>query len=130
MALYDRLLATRIHLSDATLPETIALIITERDILREGSYERLELFLSLATQYGAKSITIYVSVLDEDAVPTLQKQMTGLQASREVAVRSPNNTDSTDAPVQIAIGLGGKHELAIASRHLAEAVSTNLMMAR
>lgn len=125
MTLYDRYLATRLRLRDAPLPETVALVITERDMLRNGAYDTLESFFDLATQYGAESITVYVSVLDEQAIPTLRRQLTGFSAPREVAVRDPNDETPADAPIQISIGLGGKHELAIVGRNLSEAVAAD-----
>ena len=122
MGLYDRYLATRIRLSDAALPETVALVITERDLLESGSYDRLERFLDLAIRYGAAKVTVYVSVLDEGAVPTLASEFEGLRAPREIAVRVPEDDEPAAAPIQISIGLGGKHEFATAVRGLARDV--------
>jgi undecaprenyl diphosphate synthase len=119
VGLYDRYLAARIRLSDASLPETVALVITERDMLEEGAYRSLERFLDLAVRYGAERAVVYVSVLDEAAVPTLRNELQRLRAPREVAVRVPEDDVRADAPIQISIGLGGKHEFATAVRSLA-----------
>ncbi|MFB6308446.1 MAG: undecaprenyl diphosphate synthase family protein [Haloarculaceae archaeon] len=122
MGLYDRYLAARVRLSDATLPETIALVITERDLLEQGAYETLEHFFDWAVRFGARQIVVYVSVLDSDAVPTLRRELSSLRAPRPVAVRCPDDDEPADAPIQISIGLGGKHEFATAVQRLSEEV--------
>ena len=122
MTAYDRYLAARLQFSDATLPETVALVITEQDLLVEGAYETLERFFDLAVQFGAERIVVYVSVLDEGVVPTIESELATLRAPREVAVRVPDDDEPTDAPIGISIGLGGKHEFAIAVQSIAESV--------
>ncbi len=123
VALYDRYLASRVQLSDAALPETVALVITERDLLSGGAYGTLEHFLDLAFRFGADRVVVYVSVLDESAVPTLESEFRDLRAPREIAVRVPEDDEPADAPIQVSIGLGGKHEFAIAVRSIAEEVA-------
>ncbi|MEF8827165.1 MAG: undecaprenyl diphosphate synthase family protein, partial [Halapricum sp.] len=66
---------------------------------------------------------VYVSVLDEEAVPTLERQMRDVDAPRPVAVRGPEDDSQADAPIQVSIGLGGKHEFATAVQGLAEEVA-------
>ena len=122
MAIYDRYLAARLQASDADLPETVALVITERDLLESGAYDTLEQFLDLAFQFSAGRIVVYVSVLDEGAVPTLRRELENVRAPGEVAVRGPEDDAQVDAPVQISIGLGGKHEFATAVKGLTEEV--------
>jgi len=122
VAIYDRYLAARLQLSDAALPETVALVITERDLLVDGAYETLERFFDLAVQFGADRIVVYVSVLDEGVVPTIESELRTLRAPREVAVRGPDDDDPADAPIGVSIGLGGKHEFAIAVRSIAQSV--------
>ena len=122
MAIYDRYLAARLQLSDADLPETIALVITERDLLVEGAYETLERFFDLAVQFGAERIVVYVSVLDEGVVETIESELRTVRAPREMAIRGPGDDDPADAPIGVSIGLGGKHEFAIAVRSIAESV--------
>jgi len=119
VGLYDRYLATRIRVSEAPLPDTVALVITERDLLEEDAYDRLERFLDLAVRYGAQRVVVYVSVLDEAAVPTLRNEFERLRAPRPVAVRGPTDDAQADAAIQISIGLGGKHEFATAVSALA-----------
>jgi undecaprenyl diphosphate synthase len=122
VAIYDRYLAARLQLSDATLPETVALVITERDLLVDGAYETLERFFDLAVRFGAERIVVYVSVLDEGVVETIESELRTVRAPRELAVRGPGNDDSADAPIGVSIGLGGKHEFAIAVQSIAESV--------
>ena len=122
MAIYDRYLAARLQLSDADLPETVALVITERDLLVEDAYGTLEQFFDLAVQFGAERIVVYVSVLDERVVPTIEAELQTVRAPREVAVRVPDDDEPADAPIGISIGLGGKHEFAIAVRSIAHSV--------
>ena len=122
MGLYETYLATRLRYSDASLPEHVAIVITERDLLEAGAYETLEQCFQWAFDYGAEQLLVYISVLDEEAVPTLQRQLTDVEAPREVAVRVPEDGERADAPIQVSIGLGGKHEFASAVRQLAAEV--------
>jgi len=119
MALYDRYLALRVRRDEASLPEHVALVLTERDLLERGSYDTLADALEWAFEYGAERVTVYVSVLDREAAPTLERELSNLRAPREVAVRGPDDTERADAPVQVSVGLGGKHEFAAAVRSLA-----------
>ena len=122
MAIYDRYLAARLQLSDADLPETVALVITERDLLVDGAYGTLERFFDLAVRFGADRIVVYVSVLDEGVVKTIESELRTVRAPRELAVRGPGDDDPADAPIGVSIGLGGKHEFAIAVQSIAESV--------
>ncbi|WP_265108779.1 undecaprenyl diphosphate synthase family protein [Halosolutus halophilus] len=121
MGLYEQYLAYRIRHHDGDLPEHVALIITERDLLEEGAYETLTDFFEWAFEYASR-VTVYVSVLDTAAVPTLRRELETIDAPREVAVRGPGDRTPADAPIQIGIGLGGKHEFTSAVRNLAESV--------
>ncbi|MFC6976230.1 undecaprenyl diphosphate synthase family protein [Halomicroarcula sp. GCM10025709] len=123
MGLYDRYLATRLRMSDAALPERVALVITERDLLTEGAYGTLEQFLDWAVRYGAETIVVYVSVLDEEVVPTIRQELSDIRAPSAVAVRGPDDESRADAPIQISIGLGGQSEFATAVAKLAEDVA-------
>ncbi|EMA06710.1 undecaprenyl diphosphate synthase [Haloarcula vallismortis] len=122
MGLYDRYLATRVRRSDADLPETVALVITERDLLGDGAYRTLERFFDWAVQYGTDTVVVYVSVLDEEAIPTLQRELESVTAPQEIAVRVPDDETTADAPIQISIGLGGQSEFATAVQKLSESV--------
>ena len=119
MGLYDRYLAFRIHLSPEAVPERIALVITEHDLLEQGAYGTLSSFLRWAFETGTEAVMIYVSVLDEAAVPTLRKTLSELESPREVAVRGPGANAAAEAPVQISIGLGGRKEFANAVQQIA-----------
>ena len=119
MGLYDRYLAARVRLSDAAVPDRIALVITEHDLLEQGAYGTLSSFLGWAFDAGASAVTIYVSVLDEAAIPTLRKTLSELDSPHEVSVRGPGDGAAADAPVQISIGLGGRQEFAAAVRRIA-----------
>jgi undecaprenyl diphosphate synthase len=119
VGLYERYLAVRIRRDEGTLPEGVALVITERDLLERGAYDTLAAFLEWAFEYGAERVTVYVSVLDADAVGTLRRELGDLPVAQEVAVRGPGDTERADAPVTVSVGLGGKHEFAAAVRSLA-----------
>ncbi|MFB6137157.1 MAG: undecaprenyl diphosphate synthase family protein [Halobacteriaceae archaeon] len=122
MGLYDRYLAMRYRLRERDRPDHVALVITERDLLERGAYATLGSFFGWAFRYGASRVTVYVGVLDEAAAPTLRRALEGLETPRPVAVRGPGDRDRTDAPIEVSIGLGGKHEFAGAVRSVAEAV--------
>jgi len=124
VGLYDQYLAVRTQWSDEDAPERVAVVITERDLLEQGAYETLEDFFTWAFEYGAERILVYVSVLDEGAVPTLRRSLEDVDAPREMAVRGPDDDRRADAPIQVSIGLGGKHEFATAVQSVAEEVET------
>lgn len=127
MGLYDTYLATRLRLSDASLPETVAVVITEHDLLQAGAYETLADFLSWVFEFDAERAVVYVSVLDEEAVGTLRRELDTLAVSRPVAVRGPDDHERAAAPIQVSIGLGGKGEFAAAVRRLAEDVAAGAL---
>jgi len=127
VGLYDRYLALRVRRHDADAPDHVALVITERDLLEAGAYDTLADFFGWAFDYGADRVTVYVSVLDEAAVPTLERELARVDAPREVAVRGPDDDQRADAPIQISVGHGGKQEFATAVRSVAEAVDAGDM---
>ncbi len=122
VGLYDRYLAARLRRHEADPPGHVAVNITERDLLEQGAYATLEAFFEWAFEYDVERITVYVSVLDPDAAPTLRRELEQVSAPRELAVRGPEDTQRADAPIQVSIGLGGKHEFAGAVRKIAENV--------
>jgi undecaprenyl diphosphate synthase len=120
VGVYDRYLGLRVRRSDAALPETVALIITERDLLSEGAYTTLERFFEWAVQYGADTIVVYISVLDEGVVSTLHRELAELRTPAPVAVRGPGDETAASEPIQISIGLGGQSEFATVIEKIAE----------
>ncbi|MFB6311308.1 MAG: UDP diphosphate synthase, partial [Salinirussus sp.] len=103
MGLYEAYLAARIRLSDATLPETVAVVITETDLLEADAYTTLEEFFECAVEYGAQQVLVYVSVIDEAAIPTLRTDLAAIEAPRPVAVRSAGDDERAAAPIQVSI---------------------------
>jgi len=122
VGLYDAYLGVRHRRNPGDSPAHVALVITERDLLEQGAYDTLESFLRWAFEYGAERVTVSVSVLDEAVVDTLARELSGVDAPRSIAVRTPDDTERADAPIRVNIGLGGKREFAAAVRELAEAV--------
>jgi undecaprenyl diphosphate synthase len=117
VGLYDRYLAFRLRGADR--PDHVALVITERDLLEQGAYDTLSAFLRWAFDHDAERVTVYVGVLDEAAAPTLERELARVDSPRETAVRGPDDTERADAPIEVSIGLGGRHEFAAAVRSLA-----------
>ena len=122
MGLYDRYLAHRLRYSDADLPETVAIIVTERDLLEADGYRTLERVFDWTVEFGVTRIAVYVSVLDGEVVDTIRSEISHIDAPRELAVRGPADDEQADAPILVSIGLGGKYEFATAVRGLAEDV--------
>jgi undecaprenyl diphosphate synthase len=122
VGLYDRYLAARLRFDDDLRPDRVAIVITERDLLEQGAYDTLEDAFAWAFDYGAERVTVSVSVLDEAAVPTLKRQFDDIDAPRAVDIRGPDDDVRADAPIQVSIGLGGKHEFTTAVRGLVEEV--------
>ena len=123
MGLYDRYLSLRVRRNADALPEHVALVITERDLLERDAYDTLTALFRWAFDYGAEQVTVYVSVLDGAAAPTLRRELERLSTPREVAVRGPEHTDRADAPIQVSVGLGGRHEFATAVQDIARDVA-------
>jgi undecaprenyl diphosphate synthase len=123
VGLYDRYLAARIRLHDEAIPERIALVITEHDLLEQGAYDTLSSFLGWAFDIGSEVVMIYVSVLDEAVVPTIRTALLELDGLREMAIREPGDETPADTPVQVSIGLGGRQEFAAAARRITQAVA-------
>ena len=122
MGLYDRYLAVRHRLRAEDAPDHVAVVLTERDLLEQGAYDRLARFLRWAFDYGSEQVTVSVSVLDEAVVDTLARELAELDTPRPAAVRAPGDTAVADAPIRINIGLGGRREFAAAVRDVAESV--------
>lgn len=122
VSLYDRYLAARTRWSDAELPRSIALVITERDLLNPGAYSTLEAFFRWAFENGAQRVMVYVSVLDEAAVPTLEGALDEIETPHELAIRVPDDNERVDTPIQVSIGLGGKAEFAKAVQQVTRSV--------
>lgn len=114
MALYDRYLATRLRRRHQSLPDHIALVITERDLLNQGAFTRLEQFLQWSIDFDADQVTVYISVLDPAVIPALKRGINDLDTPDTTAIRGPDDVDPVSAPIQIAVGLGGKAEVATA----------------
>ncbi|MFW6436148.1 MAG: undecaprenyl diphosphate synthase family protein [Halococcoides sp.] len=119
MGLFDRYLDVRVRSSDATLPDSVAVVITERDLLEQGAYDTLESFFAWALEFDAETIALYVSVLDEAAVPPLTRSLEDLDAPAPIAIRTPSTDQRADATIQVSIGLGGRAEFARAVRDIA-----------
>ncbi len=122
MGLYDRYLATRIRLAEQSLPAVVALVITERDLLADGAYATVEQLLTWAFEFGASRVVIYVSVADESTIPAISRGFEQVECTRPLAVRTREDESRITTPVQVSIGLGGKHEFATAVRGIAESV--------
>jgi undecaprenyl diphosphate synthase len=123
VGLYDWYLAARLGRGPA-LPETVALVITEQDLLAAEAYDTLEAFLDWAFEFEAERVVVYVSLRNEEVTTTLEREFERLDTPREMAIRTPGDQRRVETPVQVSIGLGGKHEFATAVRSLAESVET------
>lgn len=119
MGLYDRYLALRIRLADEQLPETVALVITEQDLLETGAYDTLLDFFTWAFEYGADRVVVYVSVSTEATVSRLLREFERLTPPERMAIRTAEDAQPADYPIQVSIGLGGKQEFAKAVRAIA-----------
>ena len=122
MGMYDRYLALRVRRLEASTPSVIAVVLTEQDLLEQGAYQRLERLLRWAFEYGADRFLLYVSVLDDRVIPTLERELEDLDTPHALAIRHPEDADRSDEPIQASLGLGGKHEFATAVQSLAEQV--------
>ncbi len=126
MGLYERYLAARIRRHSGEPPAHIALVITERDLLERGAYDTLGAFFDWAFEY-ADRVTVYVSVLDTAAIPTLKRELESLETPEPVAVRGPADDHQAVEPIQIGIGLGGKREFTNAVKTLAGQVEAGTL---
>jgi undecaprenyl diphosphate synthase len=126
VGLYDWYLAARLG-RGPELPETVALVITEQDLLAASAYDTLEAFLGWAFEFDAERVVVYVSLRDEEATATLKREFERLDVPHEMAIRTPGDQRRAEAPVQVSIGLGGKHEFATAVRSIARDVEAGAL---
>lgn len=129
MGLYDRYLALRIRLADEQLPETVALVITERDLLETGAYRTLSEFFAWAFEYGAARVVVYVGVSTEATVSRLVEEFEQLTPPEPITIRTPADEQPADTPIQVSIGLGGKYEFAQAVQSIAADVEAGNLRA-
>ena len=122
MGVYDRYLALRLRRQAESLPGRVAVVITERDLLTPSGYETLESFFEWAFEFDATQVVVYVSVLDEEAVPALERGLEELLPPREMTVVTPASTlpETDPAPIAVYVGLGGTAEFTAAVESLAE----------
>ena len=121
MGLYDRYLAARVR-RGPELPGTVALVISETDLLASGGTGQLESVLRWAFRFEAERVVVYVSLDDEASVERLRDVLDRVDSPRPMAVRATGDSRRAETPVQVSLGLGGKHEFATAVREIAEAV--------
>ncbi|MFP4218485.1 MAG: UDP diphosphate synthase, partial [Salinarchaeum sp.] len=103
MGLFDRYLALRTRLARAEPPAHVALVVTERDLLEPDGYETLAAFLDWAVEYGADRITVYVSVLDREAIEPLRRGLGQIEAPRPVSVIGPEEDVRGTTPIRIGV---------------------------
>ena len=127
MGIYDRYLSFRVHRHESPPPAHVALIITELDLLGTGAYDTLESFLAWAFEYRAERVTVYVSVLDQEAVAPLKRSLLEIETPVPMSVLGPSDTDPAADPIQVGIGLGGKHEFSQAVRQLVQSVESGAL---
>lgn len=123
MGLYDWYLGARVRNAAGEVPETVSIVITEQDLLEQGAYDRLGQVLHWAFEYDAESVLVYVSVLDDRVIPTLERELKAISTPEPVAVRGPTDDAQAAAPIQVSIGHGGKHEFTQVVRSLAADVA-------
>lgn len=126
MGVYDRYLSLRLRRQSEPLPERVAVIITERDLLTPSGYETLESFFSWAFEFDATQVIVYVSVLDTDAIPALERGLAELTPPQEMAIVTPQSQppDAESVPISVSVGLGGTSEFTAAVQSLAEQAAT------
>ena len=124
VGVYDRYLAARVRRDPSPVPDHVALIITERDLLGPGAFETLERFLAWTMAFDADRVSVYVSVLDPAVIPALRRSLDDVDAPVSMEVRGPDDPAPVTERIQVGIGLGGKHEFAAAVKSLADAVDT------
>jgi len=121
VGVYDRYLAARVR-RGPELPETVALVVSEADLLAAGGTEQLASVLDWAFGFEAGQVVVYVSLDDEERVGQLREALERVDSPHEMAVRTAGDSRRAETPVQVSLGLGGKHEFATAVRGIAEAV--------
>lgn len=122
MGIYERYLALRLRREEGPLPERVAVIITERDLLAPSGYETLKSFFQWAFEFDATQVIVYVSVLDTGAIPALERGLDELTPPREMTVVTPaaQPQGAESAPISVNVGLGGTSEFTAAVQSLAE----------
>lgn len=121
VGLIEWYLGVRIRLADGDLPETVAFALPAESFDTPGAYERLESVLAVAFAHDARQVVVSVAAA-ESAIASLERKFERVDAPRELTVRTPEESDPADTPVQVTLGLGGRAEFAEAVESLAEGV--------
>ncbi len=135
--IYENRLQNRVMRPGKKVPEHIAVVLTEADILKKHGIAKLEDFINWSAKLGIGEISTYIDVLD--TMPQLQEEMeiTLTKALQQMFSTMPLKTeyliyndkgslvasDGKEQPsINILVGFGGKKELTHAVRSLLEKV--------
>lgn len=129
---YEWMLAGEIKRSKL-IPGHIVLVLAESDIFTEGGELKLRFFMSWCIEYGIRTITLHISVLDveEDIRKRIyagleERIVTGL-AGLPIGIRIFTRYGKKELPaseyqLNISIGCSGKYELISAFKKILEKV--------
>ncbi|MDK2891913.1 undecaprenyl diphosphate synthase family protein [Methanohalophilus sp.] len=135
--IYEKHLQNTVMKPGKKIPEHIAVVLAETDILKNHGTNKLKDFINWSLKIGFIEISIYIDVLD--TVPQLQEKMESKLADTlrqmfatmplktEYAIYNSKGTlvakDGSKQPlINILVGFGGKKELTHAVRSLLEKV--------
>ena len=140
--IYEKRLQNTVMKPGRTIPEHVALVMAETDILSKNGVSKLRDFINWSSKLGITEISIYIDVLDIE--PRLQEEMTGklaetlqqmfasMSLKTEYAIYNDKGIrtahDGKEKPlINILVGFGGKRELTHAVRSLLEKVKAGEM---
>lgn len=133
--MYEWMLAGRIKRSKL-IPGHIVLVLAESDIFNEGRGSKLRSFVSWCIEYGIRTITLHINVLDvrndimkriyAELEERIVKELEGLPIGIHVFTRyGKKELPASEYHLNVSIGISGKYELISAFRDILKKVETN-----
>lgn len=131
--MYEQRLTGIIRKNRASIPASIVLIMTESDLLEEGSPERLLEFVSWCREYNIRILTIYVSLITLDETITdrvyneLLQRITNVLKEVDAGIdifsiegvkHNIRTAGDGEMQIDVSLGYGGKKELTEAFRDI------------
>ncbi|HIH44937.1 MAG TPA: undecaprenyl diphosphate synthase family protein [Candidatus Methanoperedenaceae archaeon] len=135
--MYEWMLAGRI-MRTRLIPGHIVLVLAESDMFTEGGGMKLRSFISWCIEYGIRTITLHISVLDvpddirkkiyAELEERIMKELAGLPVGIHIFTRyGRKKLPASEYRLNISIGCSGKYELISAFRDILKKVEAHAL---
>ncbi|MBP2030053.1 undecaprenyl diphosphate synthase [Methanohalophilus levihalophilus] len=135
--IYEKRLQNTVMKPGRAIPEHVALVLAETDILSRNGVSKLRDFVNWSSKLGVTEISTYIDVLDIEPqlqeemagklAETLRQMFAGMSLKTEYAIYNDKGTlvakNGNEKPlINILVGFGGKRELTHAVRAILKKV--------